>query len=1081
MGAGLPAGPHSWRTSSPDRGRRYEGASARAETRPDRRKHAFGSLIGEISGARPRGVESTSAILGLVTRYSAEQLTQCLGRGAPSAMTAEPLSRVLEATGYLENGEPAAASVRIGAMNQLQQYPSFDPEASWRSPAPSPQPNGSCSRELTVYFKYVREPVEPTVAQWQRELWNRGFTPLLWVVSDQRVELYNGFSRPRSQDTAADHLVETFRTNDSDLAKLALRAGRMSMETGQFWQQIPSLNRKTAVDRQLLRELRELERVLLAAKLKLPEVHKLIIRSIFVKYLFDRNILGPTTLMEICGHSEFFDVFNDRIAATRLFDWLQDTFNGDMFPSSDASFPDATQLDQVGRFFRGENLLTRQQSLFPYQFDVIPVEFISAIYEQFVHSAIHETQENRKKSDIHYSPLPVVSLILDEVMNELTGSETVLDLTCGSGVFLVESLRRLVYLKARNRPLSRELILDTLYNQVYGIDKCETAIRISAFSLYLTALELDPTSQTAGCPKFRPIIGTTLFDCNAFSVQNNPKGQPLIDSNGSLKQFDVVVGNPPWSYLGSDQADHLTVLSAADIDQPRVPRGVSFDFLQRAIQFSHRNTRFGIVVSAMHFFAISSTARLAVRNSLKKLLPVTLVNLSELSSWLFPNANMPAMVVLGRHNRSAGDDMTLVQARWSFRNWSSRMIEIAPSDVSAISFAAWEKRPVLLKAGFFGQDRDISLLFDLCEHYGSLEKELTTFNTRFRTGFIAGSRNLKDAQFLEGLPYAGRTTLNSGFSFSGSLPACDVTRAPRPRDQNTFQGPLLLIRQFLMDRPRPRVAIHDGVLAFDDAYYGVSFSGRMSRDIYEIIAGILRSQLTSWYLLMAGAIFGLAARQIKLGDLTSLPVPDLELGSRSEAGQRIRRFVNDYRFKDPSGSEWDELDSAVFDLYQFDATQRIAVQDGYARSLWQWKEGRLNSMEPVGIDDLRRYADTFLGTMDAWAGFSGCRRLSAEIYQCPNYTPIQVIRFFVDDHTRQQESRVVIRPGSLQMVLAGIADRTGELVAPEFVGLRELRVHSSDEVNIVKSTARRNWLAVQALSDADLVVQDFVADRWSNR
>lgn len=944
MEATLPVGSHSWRTASRDRGRRCEGASARAGTRPDRPENAFGSLIGKVSWARPCGVEPSSAILESPKRYSAEHLTRCAGGLAPSDMIAEPLSRVLEATGYLENGEPAAPSVSIGDMYEVQQYPSFDPEASWRSPAPSPRENGSCSRELTVYFKYVQEPVDPAVALWQRELWNRGYTPLLWVVSDQRVDLYNGFSRPRQQDTASDHLLETFRTTDSDLAELTLRAGRMSMETGQFWQNIPSLDRETAVDRQLLQELRELEEALVATKLELHEVHNLIIRAIFTKYLCDRDILVPTALLDICGQTELSDVFDDSIAAKRLFFWLKDTFNGDMFPSSSASVPDFTQLEPVGRFFRGENLTTCRKSFFPYQFNVIPVEHISGIYEQFVHSAIHEAESNRGKPDIHYSPLSLVSLILDEVTNELTGNETVLDLTCGSGVFLVESLRRLVYLKARNRPLSRELILDTLYNQVYGIDKCETAIRISAFSLYLTALDLDPTSQTDGCPKFRSIVGRTLFNCNAFSVQSDSIGKPLLEFNGSLKRFDVVIGNPPWSCSGPSQAEHLASLDAANVDHQRIPRDISLDFLQRSMQFSHEHTRLGMVVSAMALLATSHTARRSVSDILKKLLPVTLVNLSELSSWLFPNAKMPAMIVLGRHNRSAGDDMTLVQARWSFRNRSSRMIEIAPSDVSAISFAAWEKRPVLLKAGFFGQDRDFSLLFDLCEHYGSLEKELTTFNTKFRTGFIAGSRNLKDAQLLAGPPYAGRRTVTSEFSFPESLPACEVTHEPRFKHPDMFQGPLLLISRFLMDGPRPRVAIHERCVAFDDAYFGVSLSCAVSKDIYEIIAGILRSQLTSWYLLMTGSVFGLTARQIEQGDFTALPVPNLETASRSEVGRRIRRFVNDYRCKDPSGSEWDELDSAVFDLYQFNASQRIAVQDGYARSLWQWEEGRSNSM-----------------------------------------------------------------------------------------------------------------------------------------
>ena len=44
---------------------------------------------------------------------------------------------------------------------------------------------------------------------------------------------------------------------------------------------------------------------------------------------------------------------------------------------------------------------------------------------------------------VFYTPLAAVSLVLDEVCDGLTGDETVLDLSCGSGVFLIEALRRL--------------------------------------------------------------------------------------------------------------------------------------------------------------------------------------------------------------------------------------------------------------------------------------------------------------------------------------------------------------------------------------------------------------------------------------------------------------------------------------------------------------------------------------------------------------------------------------------------------------------------------------------------------------
>lgn len=128
-------------------------------------------------------------------------------------------------------------------------------------------------------------------------------------------------------------------------------------------------------------------------------------------------------------------------------------------------------------------------TLFPYQFDVIPVELISSIYEQFAHADPVNT-DTGTETDVFYTRLSLVSLVLDEVMDGLTGAETVLDLTCGSGVFLVEALRRLVRLRANGGAPSRELIRSTLHGQIQGIDVSEAAVRVAAFSLYLAALEL---------------------------------------------------------------------------------------------------------------------------------------------------------------------------------------------------------------------------------------------------------------------------------------------------------------------------------------------------------------------------------------------------------------------------------------------------------------------------------------------------------------------------------------------------------------------------------------------------------------
>lgn len=100
-------------------------------------------------------------------------------------MTAGALLEVLEATGYLENGTPAPG-VRLGKEARRGRFGRvFAPDASWRSPS-----------ALTVYFKYEEtKPADDIVGFWRREIWNEGFAPLLWVVSPEQIELYNGFGR----------------------------------------------------------------------------------------------------------------------------------------------------------------------------------------------------------------------------------------------------------------------------------------------------------------------------------------------------------------------------------------------------------------------------------------------------------------------------------------------------------------------------------------------------------------------------------------------------------------------------------------------------------------------------------------------------------------------------------------------------------------------------------------------------------------------------------------------------------------------------------------------------------------------
>ena len=974
-------------------------------------------------------------------------------------MIAQSLRQALEATGYLENGEPAHGVYLEDDARARCQAREFEPDALWRN-----------NSALTVYFKLEQEdPSTEQVERWRQEIWNQGFAPLLWVVSPHRIDLYNGFGRPRETKDAAAYLLGTFELISSELDKLDGFAGRLAMETGQFWQQAPSVDRKTSVDRQLLNDLAALEQDLVGARLGRPDAQGLIGRSIFTQYLIDRKIITKSLLACEYGHHTFPSILRDPQSTERLFDWLRDSFNGDMFPLQRSTFPSPKHLNRVADFLEAVDPQSRQTTLFPYQFDVIPVELISSIYEQFAHSASLASSTNQRR-DVFYTRLSLVSLVLDETMQGLSGEETVLDLTCGSGVFLVEALRRLVKLRSNETKPDREVIRNTLHQQIYGVDISDTAVRVAAFSLYLAALELDPDPQPPNALKFEPLIGKTLIVADAYHVETTASGRLAMTERGVRRKFDVIVGNPPWSYRGRASTAARRARSSAESARP--PRGVSLDFVFRSLDFASENTRIGLVLSAVQFFSRSSTGRAALRQLIEKLTPVTLVNLSNQSDWLFPNSNMPAVVLFARHRISRSDLITAVQVPWSPIGAKSHTFEIARSDIITLRLADWLKRPEFLKAAFVGFRRDLSLLDRLTSSHQSLGDQLARFGATLRIGLTFGNRS-SDPSFLHGLPFLSTKDLDP-FCVPRDLDPFDALQAESPRDRDIYRAPLLLVKEFLRGGPRPVVAVADRDIVFSDSFFGAALPVARKKTAH-LLATILSSSLASWFFLMTASSFGLWMQRIKCRDIESMPVPDLEEALYSKSGVRLTELARKFNKSPPSHSDWQMLDEAVFELYGMDETDRIIARDGLFRASWQWQAGRNASVKAAEVGDVSIYARTFQTAVEAWLSAANQRCMRAEVFDLPERAPLRVVRFVLDERThitRPSGLDVVTPDGDLRDVLDRIGERLEVPLANSLIGQRELRVHGRNEVVIIKPAARRHWLGVSALEDADSVVAE---------
>ena len=94
-------------------------------------------------------------------------------------------------------------------------------------------------------------------------------------------------------------------------------------------------------------------------------------------------------------------------------------------------------LRKLKRFFDSD-YRSGQGTLFPYQFDCIPIQLISHVYEVFLKN------ETRKGKGIYYTPSFVVDFMLSQSLKPKATKNpnlSVLDPAVGSGAFLVEGLK----------------------------------------------------------------------------------------------------------------------------------------------------------------------------------------------------------------------------------------------------------------------------------------------------------------------------------------------------------------------------------------------------------------------------------------------------------------------------------------------------------------------------------------------------------------------------------------------------------------------------------------------------------------
>ena len=722
-----------------------------------------------------------------------------------------------------------------------------------------------------------------------KDIWNFNETPVVIIVSRDVVEVFNGFD---------------FIGKDSLLKKICTvyDVGKPSqlddfsyfkLVSGEAWKDY--LSKKSIdsrVDRHLLRNISVArEKLIKHCDVNNKTANALLGKIIFIRYLIDRKVRvnfpsaqTPLDTKSLCR------ILKSQRQTWNLFCFLQSSdkgFNGDLFPMTEQQIMalDDKALRVLVNFVEGDDIASGQQSIFdPYDFSILPIEFISCVYESFIGEA------NQAKSGAYYTPLFLVDYMVKETVGVLLEGNSgknsckVLDPSCGSGIFLVESLRRMIekYMTSascpkRNTKAFRDALCKLVKDNIFGIDKDESAVHVAIFSIYLTLLDYQSPPDIEKF-KFPNLFGTNLIYADTFD-ENNLQVIKLF-KEAKENPFDVIIGNPPWrrskAEMGENCVRYISKVSGGKHRWFFSGGEIAQAFLVRSLDFSSNGTLCALIATSKVLYNLK-----AIRFREAFLDNVRLYRVFELSSVrkeLFnrigSKAIAPACILFfspasaGEATEQLVEHVALKPSRF-FSLFRSFML--TTRDIQYVKQSLLKANDFLWKVLVYGSWLDFVFIKRLMSPaFTTVGQEIDRRNLKRGQGVTIGRAKMKDASDLLSFPFVDTERKDILPYFVKPTNTWTATSVTRKRDVQLFRAPVLLVKLGLDTHFRASSAI-----LYEDAVYTHAIASVKGSwpdlPFLRSLVGLYNSDFFTYFGIMCFGSLGIDRTRVVDNELRDLP------------------------------------------------------------------------------------------------------------------------------------------------------------------------------------------------------------------
>lgn len=715
----------------------------------------------------------------------------------------------------------------------------------------------------------------------QSKIWNQGLVSLVLVLGEDQL-----CALPTVPDVNDRAILSISEAGPSCLYSAWGIQSSTLIERHPNWFQP-----EKRVDRALLNNLQLSVKALEGLKYTREDAQYLMAQILFVSYLEHRGIIGEEyrTVREVCSFHQLVKSRNVK-GLSRLFTVLKKDFNGDFLePRPDSSVAwhllSEAAFAILDDFLSHTDLDTRQLSFWGYDFNYIPVELLSGLYESFL-------GEDKDSFGAYYTPRHLANLAVEEAFRGVSDitSQIVCDGACGSGILLTTAFRRM--LGAAEAKAGTALSLkersELLVNHVFGGDVNKSACQVTVFSLYLSLLEnlipKDIISLTDEVHVRLPnLLGKNIYFGSAGDFFNDGY---LGETNPRIPKPTILISNPPWKRSPAVEIESFFKWIKLNNHYKITQNQIAIAYAYRASEVLAPKARIVLLMPASAFLKASNAA--FVESWLHAVNLLRLINFSDLRNMLFPAAKHPCVLAVAE--TQATEDKAIGKSGRTFDYFVPKAdislafgrLTINASDRHRLPVSHAQLDPGVLRALYWGSKFEMAQL-TLLRMRGKIGNLTDGKTARFvaRKGFHLTDNNrpkLPADRFRHSMFIHARRFPPKGPVLPLSL------IEPFPKEYETvgdygsselYEGARVIFTDGLSTSRHIRACFSNKAFNFSNSL-GCIRDRENDDDLMRFLAAYLSSDLAAYFVLLTAPTAVLERTQIKVSETEELPfyLPD---------------------------------------------------------------------------------------------------------------------------------------------------------------------------------------------------------------